>query len=363
MLHKQKFNCSCLIFSIFFCIFASSSIAYGLTKNETSSNTQKYLKIVEIFSKIIAKCPQDQNAYYFRGRAYFNLKHFKQAIADYTRALEIKPDAGIYYDRGIAYCKISSLEKAINDFTIAIRIDPSYSEAYNSRGVIYAKIEKHKKAIEDFTKAIEINSDISNYYYNRGISWEARGNNEKALKDYGEAVKIDPDCFEAYNNRGTIYLKQNDYNKALNNFVVALQLNPDFVQSIYNRGLVYRDKKKWREAIIDFKNAVEKDNGFSQAYNSLIWILSTCPDRKFRDGKMAITYADKLLKLKKNFETLDTAAAAYAENKNFKIAVKLQKQAISAFQKDRIQNQDQNHLDILKKHLKNYSNQKPWRIQ
>ena len=65
--------------------------------------------------------------------------HLDQAIADFTKAIEIGPkDADVYNNRGIAYAAKGLYDQAIADYTKAIEIDPEYAEAYYNFGCIYS---------------------------------------------------------------------------------------------------------------------------------------------------------------------------------------------------------------------------------
>jgi tetratricopeptide (TPR) repeat protein len=59
-------------------------------------------------------------AYHRRGTAYASKKEYDQAIADYTKALEIDPKyISALNDRGLAYTSKGDYERAIADVTRA----------------------------------------------------------------------------------------------------------------------------------------------------------------------------------------------------------------------------------------------------
>lgn len=80
----------------------------------------------------------DPEFYLKRGEALCGARQHDRAIADYTTAIQLKPDyAEAYNDRGFAYYLKGNGERAIADFTRAIELRPNYPKAYNSRGVAY----------------------------------------------------------------------------------------------------------------------------------------------------------------------------------------------------------------------------------
>ena len=60
----------------------------------------------------------------------------------------------------------------------------------------------------------------------------------------------------------------------------------------------------------------------SAPFNSLAWLLATCPDSTVRDGGKAAGYIDQALELEPDRWTIwDTRAAVSAENGDFKDAI------------------------------------------
>lgn len=113
----------------------------------------------------------------------------EQAVTDYTRAIELEPrNANAYHNRGstsdkvgplfdyssiFAYPPVSSqlgrIDDAIADFTRAIELDPSNASSYNSRGLARDRAGVRDEALEDFTKAVELEADNPVFRHNRGF--------------------------------------------------------------------------------------------------------------------------------------------------------------------------------------------------
>ena len=59
-----------------------------------------YEKAVTQFTKLVEKCLNYPEAYYFRGLSYYEKGDFDNAISDTSKAIEMKPDyAEAYFDR------------------------------------------------------------------------------------------------------------------------------------------------------------------------------------------------------------------------------------------------------------------------
>lgn len=136
----------------------------------------------------------DAGFYRERGNLNFKKKHFKMAITDFSKAIELNPDSAVtYYLRGNAYFKAGQTDKAISDYNRAIEIDPFYTYAYAQRGYTYGvNKNEYGRAISDLSKAIKLNPDFFVAYAQRGIFYEEKQQYGKALSDYEKAVRLNP---------------------------------------------------------------------------------------------------------------------------------------------------------------------------
>src|SRR5262249_30623964 len=76
-----------------------------------------------------------EEVYRARARARMELGKYREAVADYTMALQSKPDEpATRAARGWAYLACRAYELALADFDDAIRLDGKRGEVYNGRG-------------------------------------------------------------------------------------------------------------------------------------------------------------------------------------------------------------------------------------
>jgi tetratricopeptide (TPR) repeat protein len=98
--------------------------------------------------------------------------------------------AAAYYDRGVAL-----REKhfpSIADFTKAIELKPDYAEAYEERGWAREELFSYDQAIADFSQAITLRPDLDDAYTGRGVAESNKGLVEQSMADYRAALKLNP---------------------------------------------------------------------------------------------------------------------------------------------------------------------------
>ena len=222
----------------------------------------QYLDAIENFTKAIELKPDCAEAYYDRGLAYHNLVYhslayfskgeYAQAIQDYTKAIELKPDyAEAYYARGSAYGSQDENYRAVQDFTKAIELKPDYAEAYAARGGNYNIQGEFDRAIQDSTKAIELKPDCDRAYAVRGDAYGGQGEFDRAIQDLTKTIELCPDDAITYAIRGRIYIIQGKYGRAIQDSTKAIELYPNYVEAYYARGLAWLHLQKWQEARSD----------------------------------------------------------------------------------------------------------------
>ena len=106
---------------------------------------------------------------YFKwGNTEYKLRDYESAIANYTKSIQLKPDANVYYMRGFAKTLIGQHAAAITDYDTAIKLKPDNPFTYNTRGVAKYRLGQYFAAITDYDTAIKLKPNYALVYRNRG---------------------------------------------------------------------------------------------------------------------------------------------------------------------------------------------------
>lgn len=157
------------------------------------------------------------------------LKQGDAALANYDKALHMKPDgAEVYVNRGNAKYNMGQYDAAIADFDKAIQLKPDYAGAYVNRGGAKVKIGQYSDAIIDYDRAIQLKPDYADAYFNRGLAKEYAVQYDEAISDYDKVIQLSPNDVLAYCNRGNLNWALHRVLEAKQDFQIALSLAEKF---------------------------------------------------------------------------------------------------------------------------------------
>ncbi len=211
-----------------------------------------------LFTFIVTGCSDQSVTYYKNGKAKAELKDYKGAIDEYTKAIEVNPKYALAYrGRGAAKVQLDDYSGAITDFTKAIEIDPNDTFSYWDRGVAKGAVDDYNGAIVDLTKVIAINPHADSAYELRGEARMAQKNYDGAIVDCDRAIEINPQDENAYFLRGNAKAQLNKNREALDDYNKAIEINPQNAEAYYNRGAVKHNLGDESSAIEDFNKSTE----------------------------------------------------------------------------------------------------------
>jgi len=131
-----------------------------------------------------------------------NSKQFKEAIAIYTAILGLKPlihiQSLIHIHRGMAYTAESDYKQALEDFSRALELDQKSAKAYYYRGVVYSILTKYSEALEDFHQCLRLNPYQYDPIFCRAQIYFHLGDYSQALIDCEQALNLQPESEQAH---------------------------------------------------------------------------------------------------------------------------------------------------------------------
>ena len=126
--------------------------------------------------------------YYLRAKEYAWLGRYRDAVVDYSKAIEIDPaNPEIYFLRAAVRSRFNSMvggtaevtaeviAEVIADYSNAIALDPEYKAAYINRGSAFLKSRRYKLAVSDLQRVLELDPADTRPYPGLVSAYSAMG--------------------------------------------------------------------------------------------------------------------------------------------------------------------------------------------
>ncbi len=129
----------------------------------SAHNREDYAAAERIYGAILAREPTKEVSTVVlkhRGMAHFSQSHYKEALEDFTKAVELDPQCykAMYY-RGVVKSVIQDYSGAIEDFDVALRIHPYHFFSRYRRGMAYWHMGDYPQALADCESALKLEPD------------------------------------------------------------------------------------------------------------------------------------------------------------------------------------------------------------
>lgn len=142
-----------------------------------------------------AGCAKNPQKHFDRGDTYFEQGLYSEAVEEYKKAIEIKPDWALAHNNlGLTYTKINRQNLAIQEYNEAIKLDPNLAEAHYNLASVYYDQRAFAKAITYYNTALKINPQMAEAHYNLGATYYETKRYDLARKEAMEAQKLGYDA-------------------------------------------------------------------------------------------------------------------------------------------------------------------------
>ncbi|KAM6462299.1 tetratricopeptide repeat protein 13 isoform 3-T3 [Liasis olivaceus] len=232
------------------------AIAYVLIGNGL------YEEAIQHFSKMLQEQPELISAIYGQGIAYgkkrqHDIKNAELALFELSRVISLAPDhPEVFEQRAEILSSLGRISEALADVTKAIQLKPS-AQLYYHRGILYFISEDYATAHEDFQNSLELNRNQPIVMLYKGLSFFHRGLLKEAIEIFKEALKQKSDFIDAYKSLGQAYRELGNFEAAMENFQKALMLNQNHVQTIQLKGNMFYHHGNLDEALKNFKRCLQ----------------------------------------------------------------------------------------------------------
>lgn len=225
------------------------------------------------------------------------------ALQDFESAVTKDPKRWkAIHNRGTMLAIAGRAKEALADFSRTIELNPDHALAWLNRAELHFDRRDYALAEKDYTQAIRIDGDLESAFLKRGQCRMRVGEYQSALADFNRVVATGAENDSAIVN----------------------------TSALVERGEAHRMLGNWRAAADDFRSAIDGDPKCARAYQRTAWLMATCPEERFRNPQLALDVARKAVELsdEMDFQYHDVLAAALANQGEFAEAMEVLQQAV-----------------------------------
>lgn len=184
--------------------------------------------VMSVYDEQIEEMPEDYFAYFARGKEYYNLGCYDEALADFNQAIKYMP------------------EKAVEDM----------SQAYTLRALIYHKRGKMNLALDDLNNALQLMPSSQYSLLVRADLLCDMGDYEHAKNDYQLILRRDARSQDAYLGLARVAYKEKNMGMCDDYLVKARNANSSNPQFYLDRGALYEEMQQPSKAADDYVSAI-----------------------------------------------------------------------------------------------------------
>jgi tetratricopeptide (TPR) repeat protein len=173
-----------------------------------------------------------------------------------------------FYKTGMTFVKSGNYKDAIEQFTNALNINPSYVAAYIERSRANEAIGNLQNALEDLNRALVFEQSEFGLYEDAARLNFTLGNFAAAQELVNKSIQLNRKSELSYRLLARIQLEMEDYSNALVSMNRALSLK-DNPENNFWRGQVAENMKNYNQAETDFEKAILRNNQYTEAYLAL----------------------------------------------------------------------------------------------
>jgi len=217
--------------------------------------------------RVVAEDPKVIDAWFMLGNEYYRRREYTRAIAQYTRALELKPDYDlVVINMANAYRAMGKDEEAMLGYRRFMELDPKNAQIRYEAAQILIDSGKLEAAGEELSRALALEPKLAAARNALGVLAIKRGDLDAAQREIQASIDQKPDVRLAHFNLGLLAEQRQDYQRALAEYKEEIARHPTSYKAAFNLGLLY-GRLGDRAAQVDaYKKAIEMNPSFAEGH-------------------------------------------------------------------------------------------------
>lgn len=209
----------------------------------------KFQEIIDLYNGLLEKGEPQLNDYRNRGIAYYSLKEYDKAQADFESALQIEPnDAESLHNLGALALSREDVALAESFYQKALAADPELFDPYFDMGKVRSYQENFEDARAYLLKAFDLNPKHVPMLQLLASVEQTLGNIGDASERLLDVLDINPDNSETLSQLGYLMMNAGELERALQLFERALAQDDKDAGIYTGIGLTFMQAEKYEDA-------------------------------------------------------------------------------------------------------------------
>ncbi|MBI4169694.1 MAG: tetratricopeptide repeat protein [Acidobacteria bacterium] len=220
-----------------------------------------------------------------------------------------------YFQLGLSLLSGGRLREAVRHLERAASLDSRNPRILLSLGNALGRAGRPEEALARYDAALAAWPGYSEAHTNAGNVLVQSGRLPEALERYRTAIALRADNAEAHSNLGAVLFRIGRAEQAEAELREALRINPAHAEAASNLARVLLARSGVEEAVETLREGESRNPRHVGILSRLAWILATSARDTVRDGRRALTLAERAARLtaRRDPRVLDALAAALAE--------------------------------------------------
>ena len=207
---------------------------------ETSRHDKTSDDGLHALERVVAEDPKVIDAWFMLGNEYYRRREFAQAIAQYQRALALKPDYDlVVINMANAYRALGRDTEAMIGYRRFMELDPKNAQIRYEAAQILIDNGSIDEAQTQLEKALELEPKLAAARNALGVVALKRGDTAGAEKEIREAIAEKPDVRLAHYNLALLAEQQGDFTRAVDEYKQEIELHENSYKAEFNLGQLY----------------------------------------------------------------------------------------------------------------------------
>jgi tetratricopeptide (TPR) repeat protein len=278
--------------------------------------------------------PNETSIFLLKADVYTLKGEYEKAVNLVNAALEQADETDkidLYLELADVYEEWEHYYEVIDQLQKCLALDPNNEEALNRMWFSTELTERYDESIAFHSQLVDEYPYNAIAWFNLAHAYNGVANFEKSLEAFEFVIAIDEDYDLAYIDAGDLMYKQKMYDKAITFYLDAIEKGSARKEIFYQIGKAYGHIAKHVKAREFYKKCINIDPYYAKAFHKLglNYLEGTLP-------KNALSPLERAVKLdNKNYEYLNSLAAAYFLNEEQEKALDLYYQMLEINEEDK----------------------------